>query len=99
MNVNVYVSAKEAYLDQLKIQLTPLLYEGFISLYDDAVQAEDSNPKFDGNHLMRFQTFLTDIPEWNQTILDNETDRIVESIDMFIELVGQYFYCKSKFYQ
>jgi len=90
-NVNVVASAKEEYLELLKIHLTPLIQEGFISLYEDAKNAEETDPKFEGNHLMRFQTFLTDIPDWNQTILENETARILDSLDTLTELIGAIF--------
>ena len=91
LNVSVLAAARESYTEQLKIHLTPLIYEGFISLYEDAKKKEDDTGEFNYNYLIQFQVLLKDIPQWNQTILDEETRRILEEIDFLMELVTAIF--------
>ena len=55
--------------------LTPLIFDGFMSIFDEAIklcEANDELPKY----LMTFQNFITRIPKWNESIIENETNRI-----------------------
>jgi hypothetical protein len=89
LNVSVLGAAKETYTDQLKIHLVPLIHEGFISLYEDAKMKEES----EGGHsiIKQFQVYLKDIPNWNQSILEEETRRILNKVDFLMELVTAVF--------
>ena len=86
LNVSVLVCAKEEYTNQLKHYLTPLIQEGFQSIYEDAVLNDE-----EGNALKQFQIFLKEIPKWNQTILDQETKRIKEKCEFLMDLVTAIF--------
>lgn len=86
LNVSVLCAAKEEYTNQLKHYLTPLIQEGFVSIYDDAVINDDT-----GNVLRQFQIYLKQIPRWNQTILEQETKRIKDKCPFLMDLVTAIF--------
>ena len=80
-SINVLVDAKTEYTKQLTNTLAPLIKEGFDSLYEDACKfKEDTNdPRYDDySELQIFQDYLRKIPKWNQSIIDDETNRIIE---------------------
>jgi hypothetical protein len=91
LNVSVLAAARETYTEQLKNYLSPLIFEGFVSLYDDAVSRENEKPEFNYNYLKRFQMLLKDIPFWNQSILEEETRRILNRINFLMKLVAAIF--------
>jgi hypothetical protein len=57
--------------------LTPLIIEGFKSIFDEAWTLCEENDELE-KYLMTFQNFLARIPKWNPTIVETETKRIVE---------------------
>jgi hypothetical protein len=57
--------------------LTPLIIEGFKSIFDEAWALCEENDELE-KYLMTFQNFLARIPKWNSNIVDTETKRIVE---------------------
>ena len=57
--------------------LTPLVIEGFKSIYEESWKLCLENDETD-KYLMTFQNFLARIPKWNATIVEQETTRIVE---------------------
>ena len=57
--------------------LTPLIIEGFKSIFDEAWTLCEENDELE-KYLMTFQNFLARIPKWNPNIVDTETNRIVE---------------------
>lgn len=91
LNVSVLATAKETYTYQMKNNLTPIIYEGFVSLYEDAKIKENDKPEFNYNYLKQFQTLLKDIPHWNQSILEEETRRILNKFDYFLQLIAAIF--------
>ena len=74
-NISLLVDAKTEYTNQLVGLLIKPLYEGFKSLFDDAVSVCNDNNQ-EGAELKTFQNLLGRIPQWNQEIIDNECDRI-----------------------
>jgi len=70
--MNYLVETKTEYTIQLTNILIPLIYEGIGSIYEDAVKVANPNEE-----LKTFQLFLKKIPKWNNTLLDNETNRIL----------------------
>jgi hypothetical protein len=91
LNVSVLAAARETYTEQLKTHLTPLIYEGFVSLYEDSKAKENEKPEFGYNYLKQFQTMLKAIPYWNQSILEEETRRIINKFDFMMELLAAIF--------
>jgi hypothetical protein len=58
--------------------LTPTVVQGLKSIFEEAARLCNENNERD-KYLMTFQNFLTRVPKWNQTIIDNEKTRIVET--------------------
>ena len=58
--------------------LTPSITQGLKSIFDEALKLCQDNKELD-KYLMTFQNFLTRVPKWNQTIIDTEKSRIIES--------------------
>lgn len=85
LNVSVLVAARDEYTNQLKKYLVPLIQEGFVSIYEDSIEEDESNP------LRQFQIFLKEIPRWNQTILDQETKRIKDKCPFLMDCVTAIF--------
>ena len=57
--------------------LTPLVIEGFRSIFDESWKLCEENDELE-KYLMTFQNFLMRIPKWNPNIITEETNRIVE---------------------
>jgi hypothetical protein len=57
--------------------LTPLINEGFKSIFNEAWSLCEENGELE-KYLMTFQNFIARIPKWNDNIIDTETKRIVE---------------------
>lgn len=58
--------------------LTPLVVQGFQSIFVDAVKLCTDNNE-DEKYLMTFQNFITRVPNWNSEMIEKETERIVET--------------------
>ena len=75
-NMKTISDAKNEYTISLINILTPNIIKGIKSIFKEAldlcIQNEEKN-----KYLMTFQNFLTRVPKWNQTIVDNETKRII----------------------
>lgn len=70
--------SKNEWAARLVNVLTPLINEGLHSIFDEAWNLCEENDEED-KYLMTFQNFLSRIPKWNPTIIDEETKRIVTS--------------------
>ena len=57
--------------------LTPLLIEGFGSIYNEAFTLCEKNEER-SKYLMTFQNFIARVPKWNATIIKDESTRIIE---------------------
>lgn len=77
-NVNVLSEAKNEYSSRLVSTLTPLLIQGIKSIFNEAVNLCTDNSEHE-KYLMTFQNFLSRVPKWNDTIVTEETKRIVEA--------------------
>ena len=76
-NVNCLSEAKNEYCARLLNTLTPLLIQGLKSIYDEAVKLCDDNEEYE-KYLMTFQNFLTRVPQWNDALILEESNRIVK---------------------
>jgi hypothetical protein len=92
------VSIKEIYEEYLFTILTPVIFDGFQSLYRKAheteqkfITASKKNPDIENpGVLVIFQTLIKDIPNLNTHRIRNETDRIkasTKSADIFDDLI------------
>lgn len=76
-NLSCLSEAKNEYSARLVNILTPHITEGVNSIFSEAWNLcyENDEPS---KYLMTFQNFLARIPKWNQTIIDEECERILE---------------------
>lgn len=72
--LNILVETKNEYITHLINILTPLIFEGLQSIYREAQKTSDAT-----DILKIFQTYLKRIPKWNQNLIDQETERIINS--------------------
>lgn len=76
-NIKTISDAKNEYSISLINILTPNIIKGVKSMFKEAldlcIQNDEKN-----KYLMTFQNFLTRVPKWNQTIIDNESNRIIK---------------------
>tara|TARA_Y100000816_G_C26067278_1_gene560991 strand:+ start:406 stop:1551 length:1146 start_codon:yes stop_codon:yes gene_type:complete len=75
-NMNVMSEAKGEWSARLVSILTPLIMSGIHSIFKEACTLCEENDEH-SKYLMTFQNFLARIPKWNSTIIQEETDRII----------------------
>ena len=76
-NVSSLHESKNEWGARLLTILTPLIIEGFKSIFDESFKLCKENGEVD-KYLMTFQNFITRIPKWNVTIIETERKRIVD---------------------
>lgn len=62
---------------QLVNILTPLVIEGFNSIFQESWKLCESNDEED-KYLMTFQNFIARVPKWNAEVITKETQRLLE---------------------
>jgi hypothetical protein len=72
--LNFLVETKQEYTTQLVNILTPLIYEGLQSIYNEVKSISTTD-----NILKNFQCSMQRIPKWNNTMIKDETDRIMNN--------------------
>jgi hypothetical protein len=73
---NFLVETKNEYTTHLSNILTPLILEGLQSIYKEAVVIAEGKE----NELLKiFQSCLKRIPKWNTSMIEKETNRIINS--------------------
>lgn len=88
LNVNVLVSAKEEYTNQLCYVLSPLIYQGVISLFEESKKI----PKqVRGISYRNLQIVLANVQNWSSFIIEKETKRIKDSCSYLSDLVTAIF--------
>jgi hypothetical protein len=68
--------SKNEWCARLVNLLTPLMAEGFTSIFEEAYKLCESNDELD-KYLMTFQNLISRIPKWNNTLVKTECERIV----------------------
>lgn len=76
-NVSALHESKNEWGARLLTILTPLIVEGFKSIFDESLALCKTNNELD-KYLMTFQNFISRIPKWNPTIIENEKKRICD---------------------
>ena len=100
--VNILVEAKKEYTSQLQKILTPRLYEGFKSIYEDIIELtskELEEKKTQTSSIIKtFQKMLKEIPQWNNEMIKNEFSRIekVSNCDYIENLIEAVFITNTK---
>lgn len=77
-SVSSLSESKNEWCARLLNILTPTITQGLKSIFDEAYKLCQDNREID-KYLMTFQNFLTRVPKWNQTIIDTEKNRIIET--------------------
>jgi len=91
LNISVLVAARDEYIDQLKCIIVPLLIQGFNSIYNDAISISNNKQV-----IYKFQELLKQIPQWNQTILQEESKRIKKKCQYIMDIVTAIFVTNVK---
>jgi len=76
-NVSSLHESKNEWGARLLTILTPLIIEGFKSIFEESYKLCKDNGETD-KYLMTFQNFITRIPKWNANIIEAERKRIIE---------------------
>ena len=76
-NVSSLHESKNEWGARLLTILTPLIIEGFKSIFDESYKLCCDNNETE-KYLMTFQNFITRIPKWNSAIIETEKKRIIE---------------------
>jgi hypothetical protein len=76
-NVGSLHESKNEWGARLLTIMTPLIIEGFKSIFEEANKLCRENNETD-KYLMTFQNFVSRIPKWNPTIIENERKRICD---------------------
>ena len=76
-SVTSLYESKNEWASRLVNILTPLIQEGFRSIFDESVKLCVGNKEQD-KYLMTFQNLLSRVPKWNPNIIKEETSRIKE---------------------
>jgi len=76
-NVSSLHESKNEWGARLLTILTPLIIEGFKSIFEESYKLCLENGEND-KYLMTFQNFITRIPKWNANIIEAERKRIIE---------------------
>ena len=74
-NVNVLSEAKNEYSCRLVNILTPLILDGIKSIFTDSEKLCIENNE-ENKYLMTFQNFLSRVPKCNDSIVNEESERI-----------------------
>ena len=94
-NLSILVEARTEYTKQLITILAPLIYEGIKSVHTDAKRVTESSNE---NTLRMFQELLRKIPKWNQDVIDDECNRIINKskCDWLSGLITAIFIANTK---
>ena len=76
-SVSTLHESRNEWASRLITILTPLLIDGYKSILDEAYKLCLENGELD-KYLMTFQNFVSRVPKWNPTIIENEKKRICE---------------------
>ena len=76
-NVSSLHESKNEWGARLLTILTPLIIEGFRSIFDESYKLCKDNNETE-KYLMTFQNLITRIPKWNGSIIETERNRIIE---------------------
>lgn len=95
-NTSIFTQSKIEYTNQLIDVLTTPMFDGIISIYDESKRYYSTQTNL--SILSIFRTFLAKVPEWNNELVEKETERIVDEskCDWLDDLVTAVFICHTK---
>ena len=92
----IFTQAKMEYTSQLIYYLTPQLFDGIKSIYDEGITMNRVNKS--QSLLSLFRSYLEKVPSWSNEIIENETDRIIQlsKCDWLDDLLTAVFISHTK---
>lgn len=75
-NINSLQESRNEWTSRLVTILVPCVFNGLKSIFDEAINVT-SNEKQPEKYLMTFQNLLIQIPKWNNQIINDEVERII----------------------
>ena len=95
-NNTIFTHAKMEYTSQLIDTLTPQMFDGIQSIYDETKIYQKSH--LDKSIIIIFRTFLEKVPIWSNEIIETETDRIIQisNCDWLDDLITAVFISHTK---
>ena len=76
-NMHTLFESKNEWSARLVTILAPMIVEGYKSMLNDSIDLCKKNKEME-KYLMTFQNFISRVPKWNATIIENERKRICE---------------------
>jgi hypothetical protein len=76
-SISTLYESKNEWGGRLITILTPLIIDGYKSIFDESIKLCKENNEID-KYLMTFQNLISRVPRWNPTIIENEKKRICE---------------------
>lgn len=76
-NIPALTESRNSYTNLLISKLTPQICQGLESLFQDTYRLCEENDE-ETKCLMTFQNVLARIPSWNQTLVEEEVNRIIQ---------------------
>jgi len=76
-NVSSLHESKNEWASRLINIFTPLIIEGYKSIFNESYQLCKQNNELD-KYLMTFQNFISRVPKWNTAIIEQERQRITD---------------------
>ena len=78
-NLAILVEAKTEYTKQLVNIISPNIYLGIKKIYNESKESCNNNNDNDDDVLCQFQKDLSEIPKWNQEVINDECDLLIEN--------------------
>ena len=76
-NIQALTESRNSYTNLLLSKITPQICQGFETIFEDTIRICEENDE-EEKYLMTFQNFLARIPKWNQSMIDEEVERIIK---------------------
>ena len=77
-NISILQGSKNEWCCHLVQIITPLIMDGYKSILNEAVALCKKNEEHE-KYLMTFQNYISRIPKWNSSIIENECQKILMS--------------------
>ena len=95
-NNTIFTHAKMEYTSQLIDNITPQIFDGLSSIYDESKAYQKVHS--DKSIVIIFRTFLEKVPLWSNEIIETETERIIQmsNCDWLDDLITAVFISHTK---
>ena len=95
-NSPIFSQAKLEYTNQLIDTLTPHIFDGIKSIFDEAKTVNSVNKR--QSITLLFRNFLEKVPSWSNVLIESETERIIKmsNCDWLDDLITAVFISHTK---